>query len=186
MHDIDRGGKTTAARLAAMAALRNAQSEEDRARPGGGDGGRDTRGRGPAGPRRGAAPDDAEAPPRLGPEVSAGVYSAVEAALKRSRMEFLARLVDYKAKLDCETVKLGETDRFDTSLDEAQFVAHRIAGVGKTLGFADLGDQARQTEAAISAYKQDRTQELRNSAIRRICGLMGVIESICDQYDCPA
>lgn len=184
MHDIDRGGNTTAARLAALSALRNAQADHSgaegtQAKDGAQRRAQDGRGRQPRVPKGGAAGPEQYSASTLGHEVSAGVYAAVEAAVKKSRVEFLARLLEYRGKLDCDAFKAKPADTLGASFDEAQFVAHRIAGVGKTLGFADLGDMARQAEAAIAAYKQQSSAEMREAAISRICLLMGLIESTC-------
>ena len=188
MHDIDRGANLTAARLTALAALRNAQADEAR------DADRTRERSAPDGCSRRAADteDGSNDRPRDtagGPasERPAGVYAAVESAVKRSRIEFLSRLLDYRRRLDCEAFATGGPDSFSESFDEAQFVAHRIAGVGKTLGFADLGDQARQAEAAITAYKLESTSDLRQIAIARICNLMRLIENTCAEHeDCQA
>lgn len=182
MHDIERGGNTTARRLAALAALRNAQGE---AADGDENDGRSAGQRRTPGRPKGAAPrDETEHPAasRLGGEMSSGVYAAVEAAVQRSRVEFLARLGDYRQKLDCDAFSTPGSDARIQALDEAQFVAHRIAGLGKTLGFADLGDTARSAEAAITAYKLERTTELRQTAISRICKLSGMIEATCAEH----
>lgn len=189
MHDIDRGANPTAARLAALAALRNAQSAEEEGREAahGRSAGRqapdarhhadDLQGAG------GPAPE----PSSLRPEPPAGVYAAVESAVRRSRVEFLSRLLDYRRKLDCEAFGTAGPEHLNRSLDEAQFVAHRIAGVGKTLGFADLGDQARQAEAAITAYKLESSSDLRKTAIARVCALVRLIEVTCAEHeDCRA
>lgn len=186
MHDIDRGGNPTAARLAALSALRNAQgddplSRESDAEEGGKRRAHDSRARVPRAPN-GTTGADRDGAASLGQEVSAGVYAAVEAAVKKSRIEFLARLLEYRGKLDCEAFKAAGPDGLGPSLDEAQFVAHRIAGVGKTLGFADLGEMARQAEAAIMAYKKDKSADLRRTAISRICLLMGLIEATCAEH----
>lgn len=177
MHDIDRGANPTAARLAALAALRNAPGAEERARDTGH--GRPTGRQGPGG-----SAADPGGPP---PEPPASVYAAVESAVRRSRIEFLSRLLDYRRKLDCEAFKTAGPEHLGKSLDEAQFVAHRIAGVGKTLGFADLGDHARQAEAAITAYKLESTSDLRKTAIARVCTLVRLIEATCAEHeDCRA
>lgn len=188
MHDIDRGGNATAARLAALSALRNAQedrsgSEAGEEQDGGPRRAMDARGRQPRVPKGGAAGPEPGAAATLGQEVSAGVYAAVEAAVQRSRVEFLARLLEYRGKLDCDAFRAAGPGAPGASFDEAQFVAHRIAGVAKTLGFADLGDMARQAEAAITAYKQETSHELRQVAIVRICTLMGLIEATCAEQE---
>ena len=192
MHDIDRGGSTTAARLAALAALRKAQGEgafwEARAtaegtspaRPNG-------RGRNGRSPDADATETELTAAPRLAPDGSAGVFAAVDAAVRKSRQEFIARLVEYRERLDCDSFKDAHADLPEASLDKAQFIAHRIAGVGKTSGFADLGDAARHAEAAIVAYKLERSPELRKTSISRVCKLSRLIEVICtDKDNCPA
>jgi len=184
MHDIDRGGSSTAVRLAALAALRNAQADSTLAEEGEAEQaeqrrGHDGRGRHPRMPKS-SPPDTTPGP---GGDMPAGVYAAVEAAVKKSRIEFMARLLEYRRKLDCDTFKTPGPDGLGASLDEAQFIAHRIAGVGKTLGFADLGDTARQAEAAIAAYKLESTADMRHAAVSRICKLMGLIETICAEND---
>jgi len=69
-------------------------------------------------------------------------------------------------------------------IDEAMFAAHRIAGVGKTLGFPELGEAARRTEGAIAAYKKEfGSAELRSVFYSRICQLAGIIEAICADHD---
>lgn len=191
MHDIDRGANPTAARLAALTALRNGQEAEER------ETGADTLGRSarhkagrheqrPADPAPGSG-GRAQDPAGQSPEPPASVYAAVESAVRRSRVEFLSRLSDYHRKLDCEAFKTAGSEGLGESLDEAQFVAHRIAGVGKTLGFADLGDHARQAEAAITAYKRESTSDLRKAAIARVCNLVRLIETTCAEHeDCQA
>lgn len=184
MHDIDRGANPTAVRLAALAALRRAQEVGDGwiegERPGHGPvGASAARGRMPR-PSADDAPDQAPiVPPRLGAEGASGVFSAVEKAIRKSRAEFLARLTVYREKLDCETFGKSGAAEGELPWDDAQFVAHRISGVGRTLGFSDLGDAARQTEAAIAAFKRERTGARREAAIARVCGLAGLIEEIC-------
>lgn len=182
MHDIDRGANPTAVRLAALAALRRAQETGD----GWVEADRSARTPAAAPAQRGRMPrssDDetpdpqAAAAPRLGTEGSAGVFSAVEKAIRKSRAEFLARLTVYREKLDCDA--FGKAGAGEPPWDEAQFVAHRISGVGRTLGFSDLGDAARQTEAAIAAFKRERTRDMRDVAAARVCGLVGLIEEIC-------
>ena len=112
MHDIDRGANSTAARLAALAALRNAQADEAR------DADRTRERSAPDGRSRRAADteDGSNDRPRDtagGPasERPAGVYAAVESAVKRSRIEFLSRLLDYRRRLDCEAFATGGPDR---------------------------------------------------------------------------
>lgn len=189
MHDIDRGASPTAVRLAALAALRNAQGAEK--------GTKDAAQSRPAWRRTGDEGHPADPVPRGGgagpdqatpnPEPPAGVYAAVESAVRRSRVEFLSRLLDYRRKLDCEAFLSASPDNLGKSLDEAQFVAHRIAGVGKTLGFADLGDHARQAEAAITAYKIESTPDLRKTAIAQVCALVRLIEiTSAEHEDCRA
>ena len=187
MHDIDRGANPTAMRLAALAALRHAQGEDSSETEAPGDRGGLARAssdpeRRPGKPAKGAKSASQEAAASA-PERPVGVYAAVEAALKRSRVEFLARLREYRGKLDCEAFKAAGADGLGRSLDEAQFVAHRIAGVGKTLGFAELGDHARQAEAAISAYKLESTADLRHTAILRVCKLVRQIEATCAEHE---
>ncbi len=177
MHDISRGANSTAARLAALTALREAQAEEALRHPNGVEA--------PANPPRAAGIDAPDTTHRLGRDVSTGVFAAVEAAVQRSRLEFIDRLVEYRTALDCQAMKRAASGQLDGALDQAQFVAHRIAGVGKTLGFTELGDQARQTEAAITAYKVERTPALRETAVGRVCRLVGQIESVCAEHDCP-
>jgi HPt (histidine-containing phosphotransfer) domain-containing protein len=196
MHDIDRGGNPTAVRLAALAALRNAQADSTLAEEGEAEEAEkrmahDSHGAHPRKPKSSAQDpnpgNDPEIAHTRGQDVSAGVYAAVEAAVKKSRVEFMARLLEYRRKLDCDAFTAAGPDGPGASLDEAQFVAHRIAGVGKTLGFADLGDTARQAEAAITAYKLESTADLRQAAISRICKLMGLIEATCAEHeDCRA
>ena len=67
-------------------------------------------------------------------------------------------------------------------------IAHRIAGVGKTYGFGELGDVAREAETAISAYRTQRgSPELRAVSIARINRLARIIEDICSNpTTCPA
>ena len=191
MHDMERGGNPTAARLAALAALRHAQAdgtqdEEDTEQTGRG-GTQDGHGQRADVPDSGASAADPDPAPTRGQDMSAGVYAAVEAAVKKSRIEFLARLLEYRRKLDCDAFRAAHPNELGASLDDAQFVAHRIAGVGKTLGFADLGDIARQAEAAITAYKLESSADLHQLAVARICQLTGLIETTCaDQDDCPA
>jgi len=183
MHEIDRSGSATAVRLAALAALRKAQAEggawdmgetkKDARAPGSGN----RRGR-PVSTQDDGTPETGPTP-RLNPEGSAGVFAAVEAAVRKSRMEFIGRLLEYREKLDCGAFRVG-ADLPETSMDDAQFIAHRIAGVGKTLGYADLGEAARQTETAILTWKRERSQEARKATVSRICDLAGLIETICD------
>ncbi len=192
MHDIDRGGSATAVRLAALAALRKAQGEgafwrtDDTPTPasrGGGSG---------RGSTAQPAPRDAVLPPldtapRLSTDGSASVFTAVEAAVRKSREEFVLRLAEYRKTLDCDLFKSAEATSSDAVFEQAQFIAHRIAGVGKTLGFADLGDAARQAEEAIVAYKLERSSDLRKTSVARICNLARLIEVICaDEDNCPA
>ena len=192
MHDIDRGGNTTAVRLAALAALRKAQDEgafweAGEAANEDSPAGRTGRGRTTRPPQADASDPELSVPPKLVPDGSSSVYAAVDAAVRKSREEFVARLVEYRERLDCDTFNEASAELPDAALDKAQFIAHRIAGVGKTLGFADLGDAARQTEAAIVAYKLERTSDLRKTSISRICNLAGLIEGICTDTDnCPA
>ena len=191
MHDIDRGGNTTAVRLAALAALRKAQADGDlwggdEAKPANALRNARRRGQHPRPPQDGSKETAANAAPRVAPDGSAGVFAAVEAAVRKSRVEFISRLVEYRTTLDCDTFGSG-VQTPDASMDEAQFIAHRISGVGKTLGFGDLGDAARQTEAAITAWKLERTQERKKTSISRICNLAGLIEEICaNDDDCHA
>lgn len=189
MHDIERGGNTTATRLAALAALRDARADDGRdGAQGDGEDSAEHYARiareHASTPRslRGSGPEHGPAS-RFGQDV----FAAVEVAVKRSRLEFIARLADYRRKLDCEAIRDADLERLAASLDEAQFVAHRIAGVGETLGFPDLGASARQTEAAITAYKLERSADLRQTAISRICTLSGLIDLTCAELgDCPA
>ena len=178
--------------MAALAALRKAQGDaalweagetpdETPAGP------RKPRGRATRPPMADAKTTDPDKAPKLKPDVSAGAFAAVEAAVRKSREEFVGRLVEYRKTLDCTALKAFGAEIPDASMDKAQFIAHRIAGVGKTLGFADLGDAARQAEAAIVAYKLERSSDLRNTSVSRICKLAGLIEIICaDQDNCPA
>jgi len=192
MHDIDRDGNATAVRLAALAALHKAQTDGGvhdvgEAPEAATQGDPDGRARSHRPPEGDAEATDTGAAHNHMPGGSAGVFAAVEAAVRKGRRDFVCRLMEYRQKLDCDAIRQPGADLPDRSIEEAQFIAHRIAGVGKTLGFADLGDAARQTEAAIAAYKLERSPDLRRISISRICDLARLIEGICvDQDNCPA
>ncbi len=171
MHDIESEGSTAAVRLAAVAALKKVQSE--------GIAWGSCPGPAPYQVRLQSGSEPPSAPPRLNPEGSADVFAAVEAAVRKSRDEFLGRLQDYSAALDCTALK-EPAAMPDAKLDEAQFIAHRIAGVGKTFGYAALGDAARATENAILAWKQEQSDELRRAAVAKVCNLADRIDAICD------
>ncbi|HGG63875.1 MAG TPA: hypothetical protein ENK34_04795 [Rhodobacteraceae bacterium] len=113
-------------------------------------------------------------------KAASNAIAGLEAAVRNSRAEFVARLPEYYKTLDhAAEAAMGE-GILAPSVDEVMFIAHRIAGVGKTLGFPDLGDSARQTETAIAAYRceQDSTV-LRDISFSKIRHLAGLIEAIC-------
>ncbi len=110
MHDIDRGGNPTAARLAALAALRNAQADSTLAEEGEAEdaaqrSGHDGRGRHPRVPKSnvGRTPDPDTA--TLGQERVGGRLRGRRGGGERSRIEFMARLLEYRSKLDCDAFK---------------------------------------------------------------------------------
>ncbi|PIE07078.1 MAG: hypothetical protein CSA74_09235 [Rhodobacterales bacterium] len=176
MHDSDRNDSATA-RLAGSAVGRRSCS--------GSVGGAAASGKERY--RAGLRGDDAPAPATTGlppaggmpPASPTGVFAAVEAAVRKSRIEFAGRLQQYREKLDRIRLR-GAAVLPDAAMDEAQFIAHRIAGVGKTLGYAALGDAARVTETAILTWKQEQSDETRQAAFRTICTLAGLIGAICD------
>ena len=111
---------------------------------------------------------------------ASNALAGLEAAVSNSRAEFIARLPEYCKTLDhAAEATIGE-DKQAPSIDEALFITHRIAGVGKTLGFPDLGDSARQTETAIAAYRRENdSTALRDVSCSQIRHLTGLIKAIC-------
>jgi len=117
-------------------------------------------------------------------EKSNSALAPFEAAVKKSRGAFVEKLVEYHATLYCVANSGADSDQLEEFIDEAMFAAHRIAGVGKTLGFPELGEAALRTEAAIAAYKKEfGSVELRSVFYSRICHLARIIEAICANQD---
>lgn len=117
-------------------------------------------------------------------ENSNSALAPFEAAVKKSRGAFVEKLDEYHATLYCAANSGADIDQLEEFIDEAVFAAHRIAGVGKTLGFPELGEAARRTETAIVAYKQEfGSVELRSVFYLRICQLASIIEAICADHD---
>lgn len=119
---------------------------------------------------------------------STGAFAALQAAIRKSRGDFVGRLAQYRdtlANLDLET---GDPRQTDASLELAMRIAHRLSGTSKTFGFSALGDAARDAENAINAYRADRgSQELRAASIARINRLSWHIAEICSNpTTCPA
>lgn len=116
-------------------------------------------------------------------EKASDARAALEAAVRNSRAKFVARLAEYHKTLDhTAEVSMGE-DRVASAFDEAMFVAHRIAGVGQTLGFPDLGELARQTETAIAACQREQdSAALRDVSCSQIRRLADLIKAICADH----
>jgi len=111
-------------------------------------------------------------------------FAALEAAVRKSRGDFVVRLAEYRDTLDRLELEGGEIRETDAALEIAMRIAHRIAGVGKTFGFEDLGDVARDAETAISDYRSRRgSPELRAESVAQINVLTGMIEHICAGHD---
>lgn len=130
-----------------------------------------------------AAGDDRGHPAMFRENVD-GFLSPFEAAVKKSQGAFVVKLVEYHATLYTAANTDTDSDRFEASVEEALFAAHRIAGVGKTLGFGELGDAARKAEVAISAYQKNFGSAERYRRYQsRICQLARMIEAICADHD---
>lgn len=168
MPDGEGGFKSTASRLAALAARGTGSPEND------------------SSPQDDAAmtcPSCAE--PEQGQHSGdvAQVNAALEAAVAKSRAEFLRRLAEYQGKLGCDSIAAHDAQQqvasfsLNTRLDDAQFIAHRIAGLGLTLGFGELGDTARQTEAAIMAFRKDQSADRCQAAFLQIAELCSSIDT---------
>ncbi|MBV7407486.1 response regulator [Maritimibacter sp. DP1N21-5] len=117
------------------------------------------------------------------PPVHMSVEQALEAAVNKSRGQFVAKLAEYHVKLAQVAKADADQQQSDASIEEAMFIAHRIAGVGKTLGFPELGAVARQTEAALAAYRQELgSPELRKASVTRTDHLARVVEATYASY----
>ncbi|SMH53258.1 Hpt domain-containing protein [Maritimibacter sp. HL-12] len=117
-------------------------------------------------------------------DTSRNPLAPFEAAVKKSRRAFVEKLAEYHATLACAIISAPDADQSEPFVDAAMFVAHRIAGVGKTLGFAELGEAARRAEVAIAAYEKDLGSAERHSVCHaRICQLASIIEAICADHD---
>lgn len=117
-------------------------------------------------------------------DTSRNPLAPFEAAVKKSRRAFVEKLVEYHATLACAITAAPDADQSEPFVDEAMFVAHRIAGVGKTLGYPELGEAARRAEAAIAAYEKELgSAEQRSVCHTLLCQLASIIEAICADHD---
>jgi len=114
---------------------------------------------------------------------SLNAFAALEAAAKKSRRGFVAKLAEYRGELDFAGDPATGGDQLEAFLDRAMFISHRIAGAAKTLGFPELGDRARQCEAAIAASKEAPGSFGQwKVPLARIHDLAGLIDVICAEH----
>ncbi len=83
--------------------------------------------------------------------------------IDRVRNRFLTMLLERQIKIAGHSVAAweGETlEEVNDNLAAAQAVLHQIAGTAGSLGFADLGEEARSCENAIIAHLKGPDAEL--------------------------
>jgi len=81
-------------------------------------------------------------------------YAPQIAGLEKIRASFLQVLVEREQTLSASLADFAVPDRREDAISAVEFVAHKIAGTGGVLGFADLGTKARTVEEAIGQARK--------------------------------
>jgi len=79
------------------------------------------------------------------------VESDVAARMTELRVRYVAALTDHIARLEDWRTRLARGELLVVERAELKGVAHRLAGTGKTYGFADLSEAARLIDDRLSA-----------------------------------
>lgn len=119
-------------------------------------------------------------------ERSRAALAALSPAVEKIRGEFVGKLTGYHARLRSAIMSDAKPEQQKALFDDASFVSHRIAGVGHTLGYSELGAAARRTEAMLAAYKSNDVSVGRDVVIAQIRQLMVMIEAIKAEYGVTA
>lgn len=112
-------------------------------------------------------------------EKSDNAIAALEPAVHKIRSEFIAKLTEYRRRLDFALDAETDDIERDAYVDDAVFVSHRIAGVARTFGFAELGEVARRTESNLAAYRDDQALVELEMVSARIAQLIKAIDKVC-------
>lgn len=108
--------------------------------------------------------------------------SEIEAAIEEIRSDFIRKLIGYSRRLQ-HLLEADDTNARTDRVEEATFIAHRIAGVAGTFGYPRLGDLARNTERALTTPGftgvEDRGGIDNANAIQ---ALVAEISQVCTKY----
>jgi Hpt domain. len=99
---------------------------------------------------------------------------ALRDAIARLRPRYLETMADFKARLDGAVRQAMRPAAGPQPLEDAQFVAHRIAGTAANFGWPELGELAMQTESALREHLSDRIS--RDTALTHIRDLSGALD----------
>jgi HPt (histidine-containing phosphotransfer) domain-containing protein len=69
--------------------------------------------------------------------------------IQRVRAKFIDSLLDRILLFETVTVAYAQTGDHEKALKDISWAAHKITGIAGSLGFPDIGEQARQIEQII-------------------------------------
>ena len=77
------------------------------------------------------------------------VENSLAQTLQLVRRKFIDSLFDRILFFETVTVEYAQTGDHEKALRDISWAAHKITGIAGTLGFEDIGEQARHIEQAI-------------------------------------
>src|SRR5690606_29348025 len=98
---------------------------------------------------------------------------ALRDAIARLRPRYLQTMAEFKGRLDTAARQAASPAAGARPLEDATFVAHRIAGTAANFGWPELGELAMQTESALREHLSDRIP--RATALTHIRDLSGAL-----------
>jgi len=99
------------------------------------------------------------------------------AALATIRLRFLDRLAGQAADIDRLLNEAEKPERAAESLEEICTIAHKIAGLARSVGFADLGEKAFAADSEIRKWQNAGMPEGDSEAVMAI---VAEFRSACD------
>jgi HPt (histidine-containing phosphotransfer) domain-containing protein len=94
----------------------------------------------------------------------------LNSAIQIIRGRFLARLTEQYARSRELAQDWQQNECGGDELKELCAIAHKVAGLAKTVGFADLGDTAYQTDSVIQKYLGDSSERASQADVAAAIG----------------
>ena len=103
--------------------------------------------------------------------------SHLEVVLEQVRRDFVNSLPQKIVQLRAIQKQL-ELDRLEESLELAGFLAHRVCGIAKTLGYEQLGETAEKLDVAVSDLAAKHLQFDKSEIIALVISLVAESEAV--------